>query len=173
VTPGIEQDPEALEQPPPPLAFAVTRRGFGFRFSLHQHKEPSTRAGRQFARPFEGDEVVGVALAEGDETVLVVSRDSHVLTCPVAEVNVLSGPGKGVTIIKLSDDDVVVGWRLSKGARDGLHVVNSRGTRMLVTAMRKTTARGGKGQRLFARETIREVETLPVEVVSLAAEEQG
>src|SRR6185312_11170317 len=72
-------DARALDVPPPsedapdpeaPFALAVTRSGFGFRFSLRQHREPSTRAGRRFAKPKDGDEVLAVMpVGEGDTIV--------------------------------------------------------------------------------------------------------
>ena len=47
--------------PPPIHALAVTSDGYSLRFGLEPFVEPSTRAGRRFARPAEGAEVVGVA----------------------------------------------------------------------------------------------------------------
>ncbi len=52
------KDPET---PPPAHALAVTSDGYSLRFSFEPFSEPSTRAGRRFARVAEGAEVVGVA----------------------------------------------------------------------------------------------------------------
>ena len=49
--------------PPPVHAVAVSSDGYALRFSLDGFVEPSTRAGRRFARPAEGAEIVGVAQA--------------------------------------------------------------------------------------------------------------
>ena len=46
---------------------AVTSDGYALRFSLEPFVEPSTRAGRRYARPAEGAEVVGVARLTGGE----------------------------------------------------------------------------------------------------------
>ena len=46
---------------PPVHAVAVTSDGYSLRFSLEPFVEPSTRAGRRYARVAEGAEVVGVA----------------------------------------------------------------------------------------------------------------
>ena len=52
---------EESEEPEPPYAVAVTRGGLALRFSLRGHREPSTRSGRKFTRPKQGDEVIYVA----------------------------------------------------------------------------------------------------------------
>ena len=87
---------------PPVHALAVTSDGYSLRFSLANVAEPSTRAGRRYARPAEGVEVVGVSLVTGDETVIAVTRDARAMLCPASEVNFLAGPGKGVILIKLT-----------------------------------------------------------------------
>ncbi|RPH61354.1 MAG: DNA topoisomerase 4 subunit A, partial [Acidobacteria bacterium] len=51
---------------PPTHAIAVTSDGYSLRFSLEGLIEPSTRAGRRFARTAEGAEIVGVTRIEGD-----------------------------------------------------------------------------------------------------------
>ena len=55
---------------PPVHAVAVTSDGYSMRFGLEPFVEPSTRAGRRYARTAEGAEVVGVARVDGE-------RDSH------------------------------------------------------------------------------------------------
>ena len=52
------------------------------------------------------------------------------MLCPVDEINYLSGPGKGVILIKLKPgEDRVLGFVASKGDRDLLTVETSRGAR--------------------------------------------
>ena len=51
----------ATRTPPPVHALAVTSDGYSLRFSFEPFVEPSTRAGRRYARPSDGVEVVGVA----------------------------------------------------------------------------------------------------------------
>ncbi len=60
---------------PPIHAVAVSSDGYALRFSLEGLVEPSTRAGRRFARPAEGAEIVGVAKLEGKE----IRTHSHFL----------------------------------------------------------------------------------------------
>src|SRR5947209_1449868 len=53
--------------PAPVHAVAVTSDGYALRFGLEPFVEPSTRAGRRYARPKAGAEVVGVARATRSE----------------------------------------------------------------------------------------------------------
>src|SRR6202008_1380056 len=105
-------------EPPPVHAVAVTSDGYSLRFSFEPFVEASTRAGRRFARTSEGVEVVGVARVTGSEVIIVATADARALLCRADEVNYLSGPGKGVILIKLSDDDRVLGFIASVGDRD-------------------------------------------------------
>ena len=134
-------------------AVAVASDGYALRFGLEPFVEPSTRTGRRFARPAEGAEVVGVARVTGDEVLIVATADARGLLCRVDEVNYLSGPGKGVILIKLaSDEDRVLGFIASTGDRDLLTVETSRGAEQTIsTAKYEVTGRGGKGRELLQR----------------------
>ena len=96
-------------EPPPVHAMAVTSDGYSLRFSLAGFVEPSTRSGRRYARVPDGAEVVSVSTTTGEETVIAATREARAMLCPVEEVNFLSGPGRGVILIKLDDDDRVIG----------------------------------------------------------------
>ncbi len=108
---GPRAQPRARDEPEPPFALAITRAGFGFRFSLRPHREPSTRAGRRFAKPKEGDEVLAVMAVGDGDAVVCVSGDGHVLGVPVGEIPALAGAGKGV------DRDEPRGGRAPRGRR--------------------------------------------------------
>ena len=72
----------------------------------------TTRNGRRYARAAGAEEIVGVSAITGDETILAASQKARAMVCPAAEVNFLSGPGKGVLLIKLGKDDrllVIIG----------------------------------------------------------------
>jgi len=71
----------------------------------------------------------------------------------VDEVNFLSGPGRGVILIKLSSDtDRVLGFVASTGDRDLITVETSRGAEQTIsTAKYEVTGRGGKGRELLQR----------------------
>jgi len=142
--------PDAI---PPVHAIAVTSDGYSLRFSFEPFVEASTRAGRRFARPGEGVEVVGVARVTGPEVVIVATADARALLCRADEVNYLSGPGKGVILIKLTGkDDRVLGFIASTGDRDLMRVETSRGGEQTIsTAKYEVTGRGGKGRELLQR----------------------
>jgi DNA gyrase subunit A len=134
-------------------AVAVTSDGYSLRFGLDGFVEPSTRAGRRFARPSEGVEVVGVAKIDGSETIIAATTQARAMLCKVEEVNFLSGPGKGVILIKLNPgDDRVLGFIASTGDRDLLTVETSRGAEQTISTTKyEVTGRGGKGRELLQR----------------------
>ena len=138
---------------PPVHALAATSDGYSMRFSLEPFVEPSTRAGRRYARTAEGAEVVGVARIEGGETIIAATREARAMICKVEEVNFLSGPGRGVILIKLdSKADRVLGFIASTGDRDLMVVETSRGAEQTIsTAKYGVTGRGGKGRELLQR----------------------
>jgi DNA gyrase subunit A len=134
-------------------AVAVTSDGYSLRFGLDGFVEPSTRAGRRYARPAEGAEVVGVGVVSGEETMIVATEQARAILCPVEEINYLAGPGRGVILIKLQDDgDRVLGFVASTGDRDLLTVETSRGaTQTISTGKYEVTGRGGRGRELLQR----------------------
>ena len=140
-------------QPPPIHALAVTSDGYSLRFSFEPFVEASTRAGRRYARPSAGVEVVGVSRITGKETVIAATADARAILCPANEVNYLSGAGKGVILIKLqSDEDRVLGFIASTGDRDLLRVETSRGGEQTISTTKyEVTGRGGKGRELLQR----------------------
>jgi DNA gyrase subunit A len=134
-------------------AVAVTSDGYSMRFSLAPFVEPSTRAGRRFARAADGAEFVGVAPVTGEEILIAATRDARAILTKVEQVNFLSGPGRGVILIKLtSDADRVLGFVASRGDRDLLTVETSRGAEQTIsTGKYEVTGRGGKGRELLQR----------------------
>jgi len=75
------------------------------------------------------------------------------MLCPVGEINFLSGPGKGVILIKIDPaKDRVLGFTASTGDRDLLTVETTRGAQQTVsTAKYEVTGRGGRGRELLQR----------------------
>jgi DNA gyrase subunit A len=151
VTPGIE--PKKEGDVPRMHAVAVTSDGYSLRFGFQAFVEPSTRAGRRYARPSEGVEVVGVAKIDGSETIIAATAQARAMLCKVEEINYLSGPGKGVILIKIkAKEDRVLGFIASVGDRDLLTVETSRGAEQTIsTAKYEVTSRGGKGRELLQR----------------------
>jgi len=147
---------QATEGAPAPVhAVAVTSDGYSLRFGLEPFVEPSTRAGRRYARPAGDAEVVGVAPITGKEVIVAATSEARGLLCRADEINYLSGPGRGVILIKLSDkDDRVLGFIASTGDRDLLTVETSRGAEQTIsTGKYEVTGRGGKGRELLQRGT--------------------
>ena len=101
----IPEDEEVYEDgtPCPPYGVAVTRKGLALRFPLWPHREPSTRAGRRYAKLKDGDEVVEVFIQSEEDAgwVLVATDDGHGLAVDVEELAVLAGPGRGTQLVKL------------------------------------------------------------------------
>jgi DNA gyrase subunit A len=161
-------------QPAPVHALAVTSDGYALRFGLDGFLEPSTRAGRRYARPADTIEVVGVARIAGTETVIAVTREARAILCPAEEINFLAGPGKGVILVKIDPArDRVLGFIASVGDRDLLVVETSRGAEQTVsTAKYDVTSRGGRGRELLQRGQF--TRALPREVlVPVLAERAG
>jgi DNA gyrase subunit A len=148
----VKPPPNRPDAAAPVHGIAVTSDGYSLRFSLEPLVEPSTRAGRRFARPSKGAEVVGVARLSGGEVLIVATVDGRGLLCKAEEVNYLAGPGKGVILIKLGDDDRVLGFIASAGDRDLLTVETTRGAEQTIsTAKYEVTGRGGRGRELLQR----------------------
>ena len=144
--------PKKEGHPAPAHAVAVSSDGYALRFNLDAFVEPSTRSGRRYARPAEGAEIVNVARLTGGEVLIAATADARGILCKAEEVNFLAGPGKGVLLIKLGEDDRVIGAIASAGDRDLLTVETTRGGEQTIsTAKYEVTGRGGKGRELLQR----------------------
>ena len=152
-TKGSQKLQKAPDTPVPPVhAVAATSDGYALRFGLEPFVEPSTRTGRRYARPAEGAEVVGVARVTGKEILIAATAQARGLLCSVDDVNYLSGPGRGVILIKLGGEDRVIGFIASDGDRDLLTVETTRGAEQTIsTGKYEVTGRGGKGRELLQR----------------------
>jgi len=136
----------------PVHAVAVSSDGYALRFGLDGFIEPSTRSGRRYARPAEGAEITGVARLAGGEVLIAATAAGRGILTKAEEVNFLSGPGKGVLLIKLGHDDRVLGFIASTGDRDLLTVETTRGAEQTIsTAKYEVSGRGGKGRELLQR----------------------
>jgi DNA gyrase subunit A len=152
-------------------AVAVSSDGYALRFGLDPFAEPSTRTGRRYARPAKGAEMLGVARFTGGEVLIAATARGRGILSKGSEVNFLTGPGKGVLLIKLSEDDRVLGFIASSGDRDLLIVETSRGAEQTIsTAKYEVTGRGGKGRELLQRgQFVRVIGPAPEAPAPLAA----
>ena len=143
---SIAEDPNKPDACPMLHGFAATSDGYALRFGLEKFAEPSSRAGRRYARPASGQQVVGVVPVHGSETILGITERCRAIVCAAAEVNYLGGPGKGVRLIKVAAQDRLLGFKASRGDRDLLTVETNRGAKKTVSTVKyRTTARGGVG----------------------------
>ena len=125
----------------------MTSDGYSLRFGLDGFREASTRSGRRL-RPArqKGAEVTLAAMLRGGETVIAASQNRRVLLCKADEINFLSGPGKGVLLIKLEKGDRLMGVDYATDDRETLTVKTSMGgEQRLNTGRYKVTGRGGRG----------------------------
>jgi DNA gyrase subunit A len=152
--PRVLEVPEATPEaePEPPLALAVTRQGQSLRFSLRAHRDPSTKAGRKYARLSEGDQVIYVDAMKTGDYVAAASDSGHALICRADQVAVLGSAGKGVMLMKLDEGEILIGAKLLRGKSDELAVENEKGTAYDITLRKyEAVTRGGKGHALFKR----------------------
>ncbi len=128
---------------------AVTKQGYGLRFALAGHLEVSTRAGRKFARLSEGDEVIAVEPVANDTTVCLASYHGHGIAISGDDINILTNPGRGVTVMKLdAEDDRVMGISVGRS----LLAENEKGKTAEQGAQKgNRVARGGRGRPLWGR----------------------
>ena len=137
-------------EPPPVHALAVTSDGYALRFSFEPFVEASTRPGagsrgRRMASRWSGWPVTG------DEIVIAATAEARGLLCRADEINYLSGPGKGVILIKLDRGGRVLGFIASRGDRDLLRVETSRGAEQTIsTAKYEVTGPRRQGPRAAA-----------------------
>jgi DNA gyrase subunit A len=158
--------------PVPETLLAVTRSGFGLRFALAAHTEVTTKAGRRYARPGDGDEVVGVIGVKDGDVVVTATSAGHVLHCKADEINKLEGPGKGVTVVKTGDDERVIGFVAGDKATT-MVIENAAGKSWtLACDPREVTARGGKGHQLQKKTTFNRP-PVPVTIPSLGPSAEG
>ena len=147
------------EEPEPPYAVAITKKGLALRFSLRAHREPSTKSGRKFTRPKAGDEVIYVSAVTEDDAVACATVGGRALLCEAEDISLLSGAGRGVMLIKLQKDDELIGGRVLTYTDDALIVNREGGSEYKITLNKyEVVSRAGKGFQLFKRgKTEREV----------------
>ena len=85
---------------------------------------------------------------------IAATRQARALLCKVDEVNFLSGPGRGVILIKLDkDEDRVLGFIASSGDRDLLTVETTRGAEQTISTgkVQVDRAAAASGRELLQR----------------------
>ncbi len=158
---------EGASEPEPPFALAITRAGFGSRFSLRPHREPSTRAGRRFARPKEGDEVLAVMpVAEGN-VVVCAAGDGHVLGVPVEEIPALAGAGKGAIVMDVEEGERLVGATVALSEEEKVTLETDKGKEKPVRVSEVLGHRANKGTAVVKRDRFTRIVPAPLVVPTL------
>ncbi len=151
---------------------AASSDGYALCFGLQQFVEPSTRTGRRYAKPKGNARIISMEIVHGDEAAMAVSNKRRVLICPVEEINYLSGPGRGVTLMRLASDDAVIAFRVVRGDKDELVLKTSMGGTQHVRASKyKVSGRGGKGHEVMKRGNLVELVRQPPEPLQPLEEE--
>jgi DNA gyrase subunit A len=157
--------PPTKEDPPGPYILAITEQGLALRTPFAPHREASTRAGRMYARLNDGDRIVLAQVLRDEPTIMLASRDGHVIHFKIEEINILQGVGKGVMGIKLEDDDICLGGAVLGRASDQLVTETSGGKQMEFTGRYETVSRGGKGFEAVKRASFVRVVPAAIELV--------
>jgi DNA gyrase subunit A len=152
-------------QPVAPYFVVVTAQGMTLRLSLSSFRAESNVRGRQYVRLSEGDKVVFVQLVRDVESIILASADGHVLHFAIDEINILSGPGKGVIGIKLHGEDSCLGGALVRGQNRVLQIETTGGKQLEFTARQSMASRGGKGFEAVKRTSFARIVPQPIELV--------
>jgi DNA gyrase subunit A len=148
---------------PETFGFAALSDGNAMCFGLSAFIEPSTKAGRRFAKTAEGAQVVSVSLVTGEETVIAVSEGKRVLCCKVEEVSYLGSAGKGVTLMKLESGETLLAALTTLADKPAVTLKTSLGGEQTLTFTKKDIqARAGKGNEIIKRGKFAEVVRDPV-----------
>ena len=143
--------PPAARQPAGergPVLLLATAKGLGFRFE--PNVEETTRNGRKIARLSADDEVITVQPARSGRTVCATAT-GYILAFPTEDIAELSGAGRGVILMRLEQDDRLVGAVTSEPGA-GVTVINTDGKERKIPLREIPLGkRAGKGRRVVKR----------------------
>jgi DNA gyrase subunit A len=131
-----------------PSFLVATAKGYGFRCTPDMSE--TTRAGRRVARVGQGDEVISVESIAGPVVVTATAK-GKMLRFITDEVAELSGPGRGVILMRPASDDRVVGALALPEPSAFLVITPEGGERKVGLAEVPVGRRGGKGQKVVKR----------------------
>jgi DNA gyrase subunit A len=162
----FENGAAAEDEPDGPYIVAVSTEGQSVRMPIEGFTDPSTKNGRTYMRLGKGHTVVAAEVAAGGENVSLATREGFALIFPVFQIPVFKNAAKGVIAVRLSTKDRVIGFTLSRAARQGLEVETTRGRREIVrTTKFQVSNRGNKGRQVIKRGGISRIIETPIEVV--------
>jgi DNA gyrase subunit A len=97
------------------------------------------------------------------DRVAVVTEQAHALVTKANEVAELAGPGRGVTVIKVTEGDKVIAFLVTSKKDAEVSLETSKGRKLELTAFgHDPVARGGRGHQLVKRDTVKALPTPPV-----------
>ncbi len=125
----------------------VTKRGRIKRTSLAEYLNIRV-TGIRAIRLNEGDELIDVQIADGDEEVVLASAGGYANRFPITQVRPMGRPAAGVAGMRVRHGDQVISMALSKDPSAELLTVLSSGYGKRTTLARyRKTRRGSKGVR--------------------------
>jgi DNA gyrase subunit A len=92
--------------------------------------------------------------------VTVLTSKTNVLVCKAAELNELSGPGRGVTVIKLDPGDHVADFMVTAPTdkQAALSFETAKGRTLAASPSKYgVSARGGKGHEMSKKDSVKEL----------------
>lgn len=129
--------------------FFYTKRGFGFR-AAGELLGDLTKRGKRLVRVSEGDLLKGVVTAKGD-LVCTITANGYSVLFKRDEAPTLTGPGKGVIIQRIGDDDEIVGACVIPVGGKFLVEVENGGEREVSLGDLEITGRAKRGQKAVKR----------------------
>ncbi|MGB1274339.1 MAG: DNA gyrase/topoisomerase IV subunit A [Nannocystaceae bacterium] len=140
---------------PYPHMLAVTRGGLSLRFTLWGYRDISTARGRKFGRLKEGDEFLSVFKVYAEDNVYALTQKGRMLACNAQDIKLLSGAGRGVTLMKVGPGDQILAAHRTS---ESIHYEKKSGSsKKLVAKNYAVVGRGGKGTALFQRGMIKRI----------------
>ena len=134
-----------------PALLLATATGLGFRFQ--PNFEETTRNGRKIARLSADDAVISIQPAGSGRTVCATAA-GYLLAFPTEDIAELSGAGRGVILMRLEQDDRLVGAVTSEPGA-GVTVLNTDGKERKIPLREIPLGkRAGKGRRVVKRSTL-------------------
>lgn len=149
--------------------FMATEKGIVKRVNMEEFSNP--RKGGVQAMKLENDRLIDVELINGDEDIMMATKQGTAIRFPASEVREMGRAAYGVTGIKLEKDDLVVGVQVvpkDEKARKEMTILtvteNGYGKRTTVEDYR-TTGRAGKGVINISCDTSRNGLVIGIEMV--------
>ncbi len=102
----------------------------------------------------------------------MLTKKTFALVCKADEINELSGPGKGVTVIKVQPDDEVMAFLCTAKKDTALELETAKGKALKLSPGKyEVTSRAGRGREMSKKDEVKSF-TRPFEFVALPEPEK-